>query len=73
MFLFSHLRGHLHVFKEFTPRDLTYELRGQEKKEKRRLNSRQTHTSDNPTKIISKREEVSFNLEVFIKGTSTRF
>ena len=30
------LRGHLHVFKEFTPRDLTYELRGQEKKKKKK-------------------------------------
>ena len=30
------IRGELHVFKEITPRDLTYKLRGQEKKKRKK-------------------------------------
>ena len=62
------LRGQLHVFKEFTPRDPR-----KKKEKKKRFNSRRTHTSVNPTKIIYKKEEESIKLEIFIKGTSTRF
>ena len=42
------LRGELHIFKEFTPRKLTYELRSQEKKKKsiRQIQHKQTpHTT----------------------------